>query len=140
MANRSEAELARIFQPILAAAAQQASLAERVVDKDLYRIYLATLWANVVMDPIAAGIDESDLEAAHDVINLGAGRVLGDDEAITAAYRFIETKAGEQALERAKVPRRHRDLLRYFCSMILDPDGHRQRMADARHARQRPLH
>lgn len=137
MANRSEAELARIFQPILAAAAGQASVADRVVDKDLYRICLATLWANVVLDPAAAGIDETDLEAAHDIINLAASRVLGDDEAIAGAFRFIKTRTGEQALERAKVPRRHRHLLLYFCSMILDPEGHRQRMADARQKRSR---
>ena len=137
MGTRSEAELARVFQPVLAAAAKQASVADRVVDKDLYRIHVATLWANVVMDPAAAGIDEADLEAAHDVINLAAGRVLGDDEAIKAAYRFIDTKAGERALERLKVPRRHRQLLLYFCSMILDPKGHRQRMAAAREQRSR---
>lgn len=135
MGTRTEAELVRIFQPMLAAAARQASVADRFVDKDLYRLHVATLWANVVMDPAAAGIDETDLEAAHDVINLGAKRVLGDAEAITAAYRFIETRAGEQALDRLKVPRRHRQLLLYFRSMILDPEGHRQRMAAARRPR-----
>ena len=50
MAKRSEVELVRIFEPILAAAERQSSVAERFVHKDLYRIYLATMWANLVME------------------------------------------------------------------------------------------
>ncbi len=132
MANRSEAELARLFEPILAAAERQSSVAERFVHKDLYRIYLATLWTNVVMDPTAAGIDEDDLESAHDVINLSAAKVVGEEQAITAAFRFINSKDGERAMEQAKLSRRHRQLLLYFCSMILDPEGHRRWMGEVR--------
>ena len=138
MPNRSNPELARVFEPILAAAQKQASVADGVVDRDLYRIYLATLWANLALDPAAAGIAETDLEAAHDTINGLAHRVLGEEDAITAAFRFIDGKAGEQALARAKTTSRHRALLQYFCSMILDPEGHRQRMAAARTARRGP--
>ena len=132
MPNRSHTELARVFEPILAAAQKQASVADGVVDRDLYRIYLATLWANLALDPTAANIAETDLEAAHDAINGLARRVLGEEDAITAAFRFIDGKEGEQALARAKTTTRHRALLQYFCSMILDPEGHRQRMAAAR--------
>ena len=132
MPNRSNTELARVFEPILAAAQKQASVADGVVDRDLYRIYLATLWANLALDPTAANIAETDLEAAHDAINSLARRVLGEEDAITAAFRFIDGKEGEQALARAKTTTRHRALLQYFCSMILDPEGHRQRMAAAR--------
>ena len=135
MANRSKTELARVFEPILNAAQKQASVADGVVDRDLYRIYLATLWANLAMDPAAAGIDETDLEGAHNAINGLARRVLGEEEAIAGAFRFIDGKEGERALDRAKATSRHRALLRYFCSMILDPAGHRQRMAAARAAR-----
>lgn len=135
MTTRTQAELARIFQPILATVERQSGLVERFVDKDLYRIYLATLWANLVLDPAAAGIDESDLENAHDVINLAAAKVLGDDQAIVAAYRFINGKEGEQAMARARLSSRHRQLLTYFCSMILDPEGHRRAMAEIREQR-----
>ena len=137
MGTRTEAELARIFQPILAAVERQSGLVERFVDKDLYCIYLATLWANLVLDPAAAGIDESDLESAHDVINLAASKVLGNDEAIVSAYRFINGKEGEKAMDRAKLTSRHRQLLLYFCSMILNPDGHRQWMAEIQEQRRR---
>ena len=120
--------MARIFQPILAAVERQASVAGRFVDKDVYRIYLATLWANIVMDPSALDLGEDDLESAHDVINLAAARLLGHDEAITASFKFINSRDGEQAMTQAKVPGPHRDLLVYFSSMILDPDGHRRWM------------
>ena len=129
---RSQAELQRLFEPILAAVERQSGVAERFVDKDLYRIYLATVWANVVMDPAAIGLAEDDLESAHDVINLNARRLLGDDHAITAAFKFINSAAGERAMDLAKVPRTHRDLLLYFSSMILDPERHRRAMADYR--------
>lgn len=125
---RTEAELARMFEPILAAVERQSSVAGRFVDKNLYRIYLATLWANIVMDPGAVGLHEDDLESAHDVINLAASRVLGDERAITAAFRFISGRDGEEAMNQAKVPSPHRDLLVYFSSMILDPDGHKRWM------------
>lgn len=131
---RSQAELQRVFEPILRAVERQSGVAGTFVDKDLYCIYLATLWANVVMDPAAIGLAEDDLEGAHDVINLNAARLLGDAEAgaITRAFEFVNGPDGEQAMEKAKVPKAHRDLLRYFSSMILDPERHRAAMAGYR--------
>ena len=135
MARRSQAELSQLLGPVLAAAKRQSEVADRFVDKNVYCIYLATLWANLVVDPAAAGIDEADLEAAHDVVNLAAAPILGEEAAITAAFRFLNTKDGEQAMERAKLTRRHRQLLAYFCSMILDPDGHRRWLEEVRKTR-----
>lgn len=129
---RSQAELQRLFEPVLAAAERQSGVAERFVDKDLYRICLATIWANVVMDPAAFGLTEDDLESAHDVINLNARRLTGDERAITTAFRFVSSQEGERAMAQAKVPRAHRDLLLYFSSMILDPVRHRRAMTDYR--------
>ncbi len=131
MAQRSETELTRAFQPILAAMERQAGVAGRFVDKNVYRIYLATLWANLVLDPASAGIDEEELENVHDVINRAARRVLGD-EAIIGAFRFLSSPNGERAMDQAKLASSHRDLLTYFCSMILDPDGHRRWMDKVR--------
>ncbi len=119
----------------MAAVERQSGVAGRFVDKDVYRIYLATLWANLTMDPAACGIGEHDLEAAHDVINLAAGRVLGEQEAVVGAFRFINSRGGERAMDAAKLTRTHRDLLLYFCSLILDPDGHRRWMAEVRKPR-----
>ena len=107
MARRSQAELSQLLGPGLAAAKRQAGVADRFVDKNVYCIYLATLWANLVVDPAAAGLDEADLEAAHDVANLAAAPILGEEAAITAAFRFLNSKDGEQAMERAKLSRGH---------------------------------
>ena len=134
MPLRSQAELQRVFEPILASVERQSRVAARFVDKDLYRIYLATLWANVVMDPAAIGLGEGDLEGAHDVINLNVAGLLGEAQAITGAFEFINSPDGEQAMAKAKVPRTHRDLLLYFSSMILDPERHRIAMARHRAA------
>ncbi len=49
--------LAQQFAPILEEVEARSGVAEAFVDKDRYRIYLATLWANVVMNPNDAGIE-----------------------------------------------------------------------------------
>lgn len=118
------------FRPVLDEIERRASVAGRFVDKDLYRIYIATLWANMVMDPADAGMTEDDLEPLHDFLNGAIERVLGRGQTLTECFRFLNTKAGELAMDRSRVSGTHRDLLTYFCSMILDPDGHR-RWADS---------
>ena len=132
MAHGSEADLARILAPTLAALERHCGVADRFVDKNAYRIHLATLWANLVMDPAACGLDEDDLEAAHDVIDLAGRRVLGEEQSVVASFRFLNSPDGQRAVEQARLTRSHRDLLAYFCSMILDPDGHRRAMEKMR--------
>ena len=118
------------FAPILDEVEKRACVADAFVDKQVYRILLATVWANVVMNPDEAGIDVADLERVHDVINARARDVLGSDDAIKDCFRFVTSRAGEAAMDQARVSRTHRELLLYFSSMILDPDGHRRWMAD----------
>ena len=115
------------FKPVLDEIARRSSVAGDFIDKDLYQIYVATLWANLVMDPGDSGLSEGDLEPIHDFLNTEAvAPVLGSDHTITDCFRFVSSKVGEAALERCQVTRSHRDLLAYFCSMILDPEGHRK--------------
>lgn len=128
----TEAELARILDPIFDQIAKQSSVAERFIDKEAYQIYLATLWANLVMDPSTLGLSEDDLEAAHDIINRRATDYVGNDEAIKCAFKFLNSKPGERAMDKAKINQTHRDLLLYFCSMILDPKGHKEWMDEVR--------
>ena len=134
----TEAEIARALAPILKEVSERASVAGSFIDKDSYRIYLATVWANIVMDPSALGVDEEELENVHDLINLSAQQVLGEDEAIAGCFRFINSRAGELAMDKAKVSKTHRQLLLYFSSMILDPDGHRRWMEDVKERRRNP--
>lgn len=126
----TDALLSARFAPILDEVEKRACVADAFVDKEVYRILLATVWANVVMNPDEAGIDIADLERTHDVINARARGVLGSDDAIKDCFRFVTSRVGEAAMDQARVSKTHRELLLYFSSMILDPDGHRRWMAD----------
>jgi hypothetical protein len=123
-------ELAARFEPVLREIERRCSVAGSFVDKDLYRVNLATLWANIVLNPDDAGLTEDALEPLHDYLNQMIEPVLGHDQTLTDCFRFINSKAGEQAMERCHLTTTHRQMLLYFCSMILDPEGHR-RWSDA---------
>jgi hypothetical protein len=119
-------ELAQIFDPILADVAKRSVVADSFVDRNLYRLYIATLWANVVLNPEDAGLTEDDLEDLHEVINTRIAAVLGSDEAITSCFSFVNSREGETAMREVRLTQNHKDLLLYFSSMILDPNGHRR--------------
>ena len=125
---RSDLEAA--FDPVLNDISERSRVAGSFVDKDLYRIYIATLWANVVLDPGDVGISEDDLEAVHDIVNDRVAEILGVDQNIRECFRFVNDKSGEQAMQAAQLTKNHKDLLLYFSSMILDPDGHKRWMQD----------
>jgi hypothetical protein len=118
------------FGPALREMARKALITERLVDKDVYRILMATLWVNVVLDPEDVGLAEHELEPLHDLINRYVAEVLGAGETLTSCFRWLNGKAGEQAMRAARLTEQHRELLLYFASMILDPEGHRRWMAE----------
>ena len=121
-------DLARRFDPILADVADRSRVADAFVDRDLYRLYIATLWANVVLNPEDAGLEVDDLEEVHELVNARIADVLGPEESIKSSFSFINSRAGETAMKEARLTQNHKDLLLYFSSMILDPDGHRRWM------------
>lgn len=127
-----EAKLDARFEPVMTDLAGRAAVTERFVDKDLYRILVGTLWVNVVLDPADVGLTESHLEPLHNVLNRRIASVLGDHESLTSCFRYLNSKAGEQAMKTARLTPNHRDMLLYFASMILDPDGHRRWMEEIR--------
>ena len=140
MNNR--ARLKALFEPALDEIAERSSVAGRFVHRDVYRLYIATLWANVVLDPEDAGIIEDDLEDLFAALNTEIERVLGAGVDLTACFSFVNSKQGEAAMQEARLTRNHRDLLLYFCSLILDPEGHRKwadGVKDKLTQRQRPL-
>ena len=125
----TDSELLRVrLKPVLEDIVKRSTVAERFVHRDAYRITLATLWTNLVLKPEDADIDEADLEAVHDLLSAEAQAVLGADEDLTSCFAFLNSKQGEAAMKEAKLTKTHKDLLLYFCSMILDPDGHRKWM------------
>jgi hypothetical protein len=125
-------KIAEMLDPILSQIEKRSAVADTFVDKETYRLYLTTFWANLVMDPEEAELTETDLETAHSVINGIANEILGESEAITESFRFIASRSGETAMNKAKLSKSHKDLPTYFSSMILDPDGHRKWMSELR--------
>lgn len=126
----TEALLEARFGPILDEVEKRACVADAFVDKEVYRILLATVWANIVMHPDEAGIEIADLERTHDIINARARNILGGEDALKECFRFVASRPGEAAMNQARVSKTHRELLLYFSSMILDPDGHRRWMSE----------
>tara|TARA_B110000444_G_C18649137_1_gene505197 strand:+ start:255 stop:662 length:408 start_codon:yes stop_codon:yes gene_type:complete len=120
------------FEPVFTDIRERSTVVERFIDRNLYQVYMATLWANVVLSPGEAGIGEDDLETLHDLVVEELGEVLGKGTDLTAVFEFISSKPGEQAMLEAKLNQTHKDLLQYFSSMILDPEGHERWMSEIR--------
>jgi len=120
--------LARRFAPVLDDLERRAAVADGIIDRSALRILLCTLWVNVVLDPEDVGLQESQLEPLHDVLNERIATVLGSGETLKDCFRYLDSKAGQEAMTNARLTAEHRDMLLYFASMILDPDGHRRWM------------
>lgn len=120
------------FDAVLDDLEARSRVAEHILDKDFYRILVATLWVNVVLAPEDVGIDDSHLEPLHDVMNRRIARVLGAGETLTGCFRYLDGKHGERAMREARLTATHRDMLLYFASVILDPQGHRRWLDELR--------
>ena len=125
-------DLKYAFEPVFTDIRERSTVVERFVDRNLYQVYMATLWANVVLSPGEAGIGEDDLEALHDLVVEELAEVLGKSTNLNSVFEFISSKPGEQAMLEAKLNQTHKDLLQYFSSMILDPKGHERWMSEIR--------
>ena len=125
-------DLKYAFEPVFTDIRERSTVVESFIDRNLYQVYMATLWANVVLSPGEAGIGEDDLEALHDLVVEELGEVLGKGTDLNAVFEFISSKPGEQAMLEAKLNQTHKDLLQYFSSMILDPEGHERWMSEIR--------
>ena len=99
---------------------------DHLIDKDQSRIYLTTMWSNLVMDPENLGMTEADLEDAYRVIEREAENRLGGEDALVEAFRFLTTKDGKRCMEKAKLRKSHKDMLLYFASMMVDPERHKR--------------
>ena len=128
----SKEHIAEALAPVFSDLRQRAEIADSVLDRDLYKLSIATLWSNLVLDPEGSGIEESELEGVHDVISDECASTLGSESDLTEVFRWIASNAGDRAMKAAQLRPDHADMLRYFASMILDPDGHRQWMDQIR--------
>ena len=118
--TQSDLRLRAIFDEIRG----QATIAETFIDRDKYQLLVCTMWANLVLNPEDAGLEEDDLESVHDEMVALVRADLGGDADLKSCFKFLTTKTGEQAMQANKIGSTHQDLLLYFSSMILDPEGH----------------
>lgn len=126
--NEQDIRLDAIFDEIR----EQACVADNFLDRERYQLLVCTVWSNLVMNPGEAGIDESELESIHDLILAEVKNDLGPEADLASCFKFLTTKAGEAAMQTNKLTGTHRDLLLYFSSMILDPEGHKRWSDDLR--------
>jgi len=124
----SDKQLKDIFEPVFGDIRKRATVTEKFLDRDLYRVYMATLWSNVVLSPNEVGIEEEDIEPLHDILVSEISNAIGPENSMKEIYQFISSKNGEKAMVEAKLTQTHKDLLNYFSSMILDPEGHKRWM------------
>ena len=119
-------------QPLFEEIDKQCHVTDHLIDKDRWRVYLTTMWSNLVLEPESLGLEESDLEEAFKVIESEAQERLGGTDALVESFRFLTTKDGSVCMDRVKIRKNHRDMLLYFASMMIDPEGHKQYMEDLR--------
>jgi hypothetical protein len=92
---------------------------ESFVDKDMFRVYIMTIWGNAVLEPERSGITVDDLSVLHDYLNDEIAQILGADIDLTSCYEFIMSKPGEDSLERLQISAEHRAFLFHFAGLIL---------------------
>ena len=125
---QSSVAIAEHFAPVFKDIRERATVTERFIDRDLYRVYISTLWSNVVLSPDEVGLDEEDLPELHDIVIAEISAAIGTVDSLHEIFQFIVSKDGERAMQDARLTQSHKDLLQYFASMILDPDGHKRYM------------
>jgi hypothetical protein len=116
-------EIRRRFEPALDEIIKSCCVTDDFVDKDQFRVYIATIWGNAVLEPERSGIVESDLSDLHDYLNEELKTLLGDDQTITSCYEYLVTKEGEDSMTRLQVTNQHKDFIHYFARLILGSDS-----------------
>ncbi|MEM6708001.1 MAG: hypothetical protein AAF648_04385 [Pseudomonadota bacterium] len=126
-----------VLPPVLAQVKDNCRVTDRLLDTDAYRVSMATLWANIVLSPEESGFEESDLEQCYEILSSDCTEVLGADTELKDVFAFLSSKPGAAAMQQARLPQNHRDMLLFFASMMLDPDGHRRWTSELRAAQGR---
>jgi hypothetical protein len=116
-------ELRRQFSPAILEIIDQCRVSDDFVDKEMFRVYIATIWGNAVLEPARTGLEESELSVLHDYLNEEIEKIMGPGEDITSCYEFIVSKEGDESLARLQVSARHKEFLHYFARLILAAAG-----------------
>ncbi len=115
-------ELRTRFIPAIEEILDQCRIADDLVDKERFQVYMATIWGNAVLDPEKSGIEESDLSTLHDFFNEEIARVMGEGENVTGCFDFIVSKKGDESLARQGTTDQHKEFLTYFARLILNKE------------------
>ena len=115
-------EIRQRFIPAIEEILDQCRIAEGIVDKEKFQVFIATIWGNAVLEPERSGIEEKDLSSLHDFLNEEIARIVGEGADVTSCYEFIVSKKGEESLERQGTNTRHKEFLYYFAKLILQKE------------------
>lgn len=121
-------DLEQLLLRPLAEARQRSRITDHLVDKDKYQLYLTSMWTNIVLEMDELGLTQEDLEPALEILNLHARDILGGEEPVIDAFRYLTSTEGEKLMEKEKLTSSHKQMLLYFASVILDPEGHKRWM------------
>ena len=121
-------DLQQLFARPLEEARQRSRITDHLIDKDKYQLYLTSMWTNVVLEMDELGLTQEDLEPALEILNQHARDILGGQEPVIDAFRYLTSTEGEKLMEKEKLTSSHKQMLLYFASVILDPEGHKRWM------------
>jgi hypothetical protein len=107
------------FSAAIAEILDGCQIVDNFVDKDMFRVYILTVWGNAVLDPERSGIAVEDLSVLHDYLNEELAAVLGKDATLTSCYEYIVSKPGEDSLIRLQIAAEHKAFLHHFAALIL---------------------
>jgi len=114
-------EIRSLYHSVIEDILEMCVVGETILDKEMFQIYVATVWGNSVLEPQRMGIAENDLVVLHDYLNEELEKALGKGSSITDCFEFIITKQGEESLVRYRVTKQHKEFLHYFARLILSP-------------------
>ena len=115
-------EIQSLYQSVVEDILELCIVDEIILDKEMFKIYIATVWGNSVLEPQRMGIAENDLAVLHDYLNEELEKAVGPGGSITGCFEFIMTKQGEESLARYRVTKQHKEFLHYFARLILSPE------------------
>jgi hypothetical protein len=107
------------FIPAVEEILDQCRLVDEFVDKEKFRMLIATIWGNAVLEPDRSGITEDDLPVLHDFLNEELDRVVGAQETLMSTFEFLVSKQGADSMSRLQTSQHHREFLFYFARLIL---------------------
>jgi len=109
----------KAFKPAISEIVETCSISEAFVDKELFQVYMTTVWGNAVLEPVKTGIEESDLPVLHDFLNEELEDIMGEGYGLTDCYSFLVSKDGEDAMTRLQLNSNHKEFIHYFARLIL---------------------